>query len=338
MRPFAPSRSALAVVALCGALAAGTSFRSTGAVDEPATSPVAAPEPTRTATPGFYGGSLPPGLAMPGATGSDPEGPGATATRPDPSSTAPLPPSGAGSAQANCPDLEQRPDLPFHEFYFTRAIYGDYRNMRGLGGWGRGGGSWAIDYPKADRQFMVMVDHLVNMDLFPCANAIRLDDPALRRFPFLYALEVGRMRLGDEEVRGLRDYLNAGGFLVIDDFWGTYEWENFEREIRRVLPGRPIVEVPMDHPVFHTVYDIDEILQVPNVRQGQAGGPTHERDGYVPYVLGIFDDHDRLMVVINFNTDLGDAWEWAEDPFYPLRFSTFAAEMGVNMIVYAMSH
>ncbi|HSR40762.1 MAG TPA: DUF4159 domain-containing protein, partial [Longimicrobiales bacterium] len=153
-----------------------------------------------------------------------------------------------------------------------------------------------------------------------------------------YALEVGRMRLGDEEVRGLRDYLNAGGFLVIDDFWGTWEWQNFEHEIRRVLPGREIVELPLDHPVFSTFYDIEEILQVPNRNNGIAGRQTHERDGYTPYVLGIFDDHERLMVVINWNTDLGDAWEWAENPFYPLRFSRFAAEMGVNMIVYGMSH
>jgi hypothetical protein len=227
----------------------------------------------------------------------------------------------------------------YHEFFFTRAIYNDYRGG-GPRNWNRrrGGGSWRTDYPKADEQFMVMVDHLLNIDLYEYSNAVRLDDPAVRRFPFLYALEVGRMGLSEAEVHGLRDYLAAGGFLVIDDFWGTWEWQNFEQEISRVLPGRPIVELEMDHPIFHTFYEIEEILQVPNITNGQRGGPTYEQDGIVPHVLGIFDDHDRLMVVINWNTDLGDAWEWAENPYYPLKYSRFAAEMGINMIVYAMSH
>jgi hypothetical protein len=220
-------------------------------------------------------------------------------------------------------------------FFFTRAIYTDYGR-----GWGGGGGrgSWAIDFPKADRQFLVVLRRLTNLDAYEYENAVRLDDPALRRYPFLYALEVGRMSLTQDEVRGLRDYLNAGGFLVIDDFWGEREWANFEAEMARVLPGRPIVDLPRDHAIFRSFYDIDEILQVPNVRNGMRGGPTWECFGCEPAVRGIFDDDGRLMVVIHWNTDLGDAWEWAENPFYPLRYSTFAYQMGVNMIVYAMSH
>jgi hypothetical protein len=165
-----------------------------------------------------------------------------------------------------------------------------------------------------------------------------LTDPEIRRFPILYALEVGRMALTREEIHGLRDYLNAGGFLIIDDFWGTREWQVFEQNIRMVLPGRPIVELDPDHIIFSIFYEITEIMQVPNVRNGRYGGPTWERDGYDPYVLGIFDDDGRLMVVINWNTDLGDAWEWSDDPFYPLKYSTFAYEMGANFIVYGMSH
>ena len=138
-------------------------------------------------------------------------------------------------------------------------------------------------------------------------------------------------------MEGLRDYLHAGGFLFIDDFWGTYEWENFEWEIHKVLPGSEIVELPADHPLFSTFYVIDEILQVPNVGNARRG-ITSEQDGYVPYVRAIFDDEDRLMVLINWNTDLGDAWEWAEDPFYPLTYSNYAYQMAVNAIIYAMSH
>ena len=220
----------------------------------------------------------------------------------------------------------QRPAGP-HEFYFTRAIYSS--------GWGWS--RWATDYPKADRQFMTVVNRLIDIDGSPYENAVRLDDPRIRDFPFLYALEVGDIALSQAEIEGLRNYLLAGGFLVIDDFWGSWEWAAFEQQIRKVFPEHPIVDVPLDHPVFNAVYRIDEVLQVPAIGN-YWGGRTWERDGYEAHVRGIFDDKGRLMVLINWNTDLGDAWEWAERPEYPLKFSTFAVEMGINFIVYAMSH
>ncbi len=222
-----------------------------------------------------------------------------------------------------------------HEFFFTRGIYS------GSGGDDDWGARWSVDYPKADLQFLTALRRLSIIDAYESDNAIELDDPQLWRFPFLYILEVGSMSLTDAEVRALRNYLLAGGFMVVDDFWGTWAWENFEKEMKRVFPDRPIIEVPLTHPVFHVFYDITEILQVPNVYQGYfaaSGGPTHEYDGYVPHVRGILDDDGRLMVLINWNTDLGDAWEWADDPNYPLKFSTFAYEMGINFVIYAMTH
>ena len=224
----------------------------------------------------------------------------------------------------------KNPIADAREFFFTRAIYsgGGYR-----------GGSWATDYPKADRQFLTIIDRLVDLlDSYERENAVRLDNPDLRRFPFLYALEVGYMYMTEAEVKGLRDYLLAGGFLMIDDFWGSWEWANFESEIKRVLPEYQIEEIPLDHPIFHTVYNIEEVVQVPNYGNAQRGGRTWEQDGYNPHVRGIFDENRRLMVVINWNTDIGDAWEWAESPYYPLYYSTFAIEITVNTIVYAMSH
>lgn len=231
----------------------------------------------------------------------------------------------AGTPQEDAPAV--------HSFYFTRAAYSGW----GRGWWGRRG-SWAIDYPKADQQFLVVLQRLIGIDAYPTDHALRLDDPVIRGFPFLYALEVGRMDLTEPEVRNLRDYLLAGGFLVIDDFWGTREWAVFEHNIRRVLPGHEIVDLPMDHPIFTTFYEIDEVLQVPSINNLRCCGRTDENGGVVPYVKGILDDNDRLMVLINFNTDLGDAWEWAEQPDYPLKYSTYAFQMGVNFIVYAMSH
>lgn len=222
------------------------------------------------------------------------------------------------------------------DFYFTRGIYSSWR-----GGYGRRGGrgSWATDYPKADRQFVWGLKRITNIDAYDNENAVLLTDPDLRRYPFLYMLEVGYMQLNASEVEGLRDYLAAGGFLFIDDFWGTYEWENFEWEIHQVLPGSEIVELPADHPLFSTFYTIDEVLQVPNRSIAyNPNGPTWERDGYTPHVRAIFDERDRLIVLINWNTDLGDAWEWAEDPYYPLVYSNYAYQMAINAIIYSMSH
>jgi hypothetical protein len=221
------------------------------------------------------------------------------------------------------------------EFYFTRGIYSSWG-----GGYGRRRlGSWATDYPKADIQFLWGLKRLTNIDAYDNENAVLLTDPDLRRYPFLYMLEVGYMQLAPPEVEGLRDYLAAGGFLFIDDFWGTLEWENFEGEIHQVLPGSEIVELPADHPLFSTFYAIDEVLQVPNVGIAyNPNRPTWERDGFTPHVRAIFDERDRLIVLINWNTDLGDAWEWAEDPYYPLVYSNYAYQMAINAIIYAMSH
>lgn len=222
-------------------------------------------------------------------------------------------------------------DVPEHELYFTRGIYGGGLESSG---WGP---RWAVDYPKADQQFLVALRRLTVVDAYESEHALPLGDPALRDFPFLYVLEVGSLSLSDAEAEALRQYLLAGGFMVVDDFWGTWAWETFESQMQRVFPGRPIVEVPLEHPVFHAFYDVTEIIQVPNVHQA-AGGPTWEYDGRVPHVRGIFDDEGRLMVVINWNTDLGDAWEWADLPSYPLRYSTYALKLGINFVVYAMTY
>ena len=270
-------------------------------------------------------------LAATPATDASPAGAspaGASAAGASPTTLVGIPaaslPSQSSIAQLAMPE--------WHEFYFTRAAY----SSGGGGYWGRRR-SWSTDYPKADRQFLTVLRRLTDLDAYDGENAIGLTDPNLRRFPFLYALEVGYMNMAPGEITALRDYLLAGGFLVIDDFWGTQEWLQFQYQMGLVFPDRPIVDLDPDHPVFSTFYDIDEVLQVP-AYGNSWGGQTSERDGYTPYVRGILSDEGRLMVIINWNTDLGDAWEWAEQPDYPLQYSTFAYQMGVNMIVYAMSH
>lgn len=180
-----------------------------------------------------------------------------------------------------------------------------------------------------------------DIDVYVGENSPTLDDPDLHRFPFLYALEVGGMSLRPSEVEGLRSYLLHGGFLVIDDFWDDWEWYNFQVEIAQVLPEYEIVDIPFEHPVLHAVYDVEEIIQVPNISNARRGGPTGEcwyDPVCAPFVKGIFDEKGRLMVIINGNTDLGDAWEHADNPYYPTYYSTYAFFMGMNMIVYALAN
>lgn len=227
---------------------------------------------------------------------------------------------------------EFEPNAYGPEFHFTRAVYSS-----GLNGFGRGG-SWATDFPKADRQFLYLIQRtLALLDPDEDENPRLLDDPELRRFPWLYMLEVGSMSLSPSEIEGLRGYLEAGGFLVVDDFWGSWQWANFEEEMRKVFPVRPIVDIPIEHEIFRSFYNIEEILQVPSINNA-VRGRTSEQDGIVPHVRGILDDTGRIMVVINWNTDLGDAWEWAESPDYPFEYSSFAYKLGVNYIIYSMTH
>jgi hypothetical protein len=155
----------------------------------------------------------------------------------------------------------------------------------------------------------------------------------------IYSTEGGQMVFDDTDGAILRKYLERGGFWMIDDFWGTFEWANFERTMKKVFPNRKIVDIPLSHPIFHAFYDIDERMQVPNIGYAYLPGtPSWELDGYEPQVRGIFDDTGRLMVFINHNTDLMDASEWADDPLYPHKFSAYSYKVFSNAVVYALSH
>ena len=217
------------------------------------------------------------------------------------------------------------------EFTFVRVVYTGLREF----GYYK---NWYTDWPKADRQFVLGIQRLTNIRVADQGKALPLTDKEIFRYPFIYSVEVGHWNLTDEEVAGLREYLQRGGFLFCDDFWGSREWANFERNIHRVLPDRKIVELSMDHPVFHSYYDIQQIIQTPNVGNALYKNYTYEEDGFVPHCMGIFDGKGRLMVIINWNTDLGDAWEWADLPGYPAKYSTYAYRIGINAIIYAMSH
>lgn len=146
------------------------------------------------------------------------------------------------------------------------------------------------------------------------------------------------MVLSKEDAANLREYLLRGGFLMLDDFWGEYEWQHVREQMRQVFPEYQIRELPLTHPVFHCYFDIDEVLQVPLFFNYLNRGRTDEKGGTVPYYMGMVDENDRLMVFIARNGDNGDAWEWIDDPRYPLKYGLQAYKLGINAIVYAMTH
>ena len=217
------------------------------------------------------------------------------------------------------------------EFVFARMVYTGIVSRQYIP-------SWTTDWPKSDRQFVLGIKRLTNIRVAEETVAVSLTNPDLYKYPFIYSVECGYWSLTDDEIKGLREYLKRGGFLFCDDFWGTYEWEIFRENILKVLPEGRISDIPLSHHIFHCYYDIEELVQVPYIMQALYSTQTYEQDGYFPYCRGIFDENDRLMVMINWNTDLGDAWEHADHPDLPTRYSTYAYKIGINAIVYAMSH
>jgi hypothetical protein len=216
------------------------------------------------------------------------------------------------------------------EWAFARLRYPSFR------GGGRGGG-WATDYPKADRQFVQGVRRLTRLHTKSVEQVVDLESDEIFNWPWIYAVEVGRWGLSDAQCRKLREYLLRGGFLMTDDFHGTREWSVFMESMGRVFPDRPVEEVEDSDAIFHVLYDLDKRVQVPGIAP-LSWGVTYEQDGFEPRWRGIFDDKHRIMVAICHNMDLGDAWEWADHPAYPERYASLSYRIGVNYIIYAMTH
>jgi hypothetical protein len=215
------------------------------------------------------------------------------------------------------------------EFRFVRMQYSERSGARG---WGR----WLVDYPEAEYFFTHGVRRLTRVDIGE-PQIVRLTDDALFLHPWLYAVEVGYWYLSDVEAARLREYLLRGGFLMVDDFHGTLEWAQFIESMTRVFPDRPIVDIPDGDAVLNVLYELDQRIQIPGIGAWMRGR-TYERDGYDPHWRGIYDDHGRLVVAINFNMDLGDAWEHADDPRYPEAMTRLAYQFAVNYVIYAMTH
>lgn len=234
------------------------------------------------------------------------------------------------------PEWKVDADFKTDLFTFVRVKYGGY---------GRGSG-WATDYPDADLNFPWRLQQLTSLKVAPQPKVIELTDDALFDYPWIYMIEPGGLRFTEEEVVALRRYLLNGGFLMVDDFWGDEEWDNFYGEIKRVFPDREPVELPIEHGIFRCVYPLKEKVQVPSIHAARRGDENQSNERpWDPstrevHYKALFDDKGRMMSIICHNTDLGDGWEReGEDEWY---FRTFSEPrsypMGINIVFWAMTH
>jgi hypothetical protein len=249
----------------------------------------------------------------------------------------------AGSVVAGAQNFIRRGRAPLREptpesfdggFTFCRGMYTAVRrNPSGAG--------WTTDYPDADINFSIRLSELTKTrvsrrpDGEPNHLTLRLTDDNLFNCPYLHMEDMGAAEFTEQEVVRLREYLTKGGFLWVDDFWGHLEWNYWVEQISRVLPPKdyPIFDLKPDHPLFHTQYPVKGVPQIPSIRVWRPGGSTSE------YGRGIADKAGRLMVFMTHNTDIDDAWEReGEDPRYFLEFGPNGYALGINVILYALSH
>jgi len=246
-----------------------------------------------------------------------------------------LPPARANVALWNV-DPQFNKDL----FTFVRLRFtsGEYRQPD------KTGDGWKADWPNADLNFSFRLQQMTSMLVNPVPIQLDITDPALFTYPFAFIEQVGRLQFTDEEVLILRRWLLNGGFLEVGDHWGPYEYENFRQQMKRVFPNNDPVDLPIEHPIFHCIFDLKSKPQIPEMYiavRNQGSGITWEReDSKEAFFRGIFDDKGRMMVCICSNTDLTDGWEQesSNEWFFHEFCEKKAYPMGINIVFYAMTH
>ncbi len=233
------------------------------------------------------------------------------------------------------------------EFHFLRMEYTDLPQYHRRFGFssraGQGTGWWLMDWPAAENHFTAGLTRLTRLDAGDPRH-MRVTDDRIFDYPWIYATQVGWWGLSDAETARLREYLLRGGFLVTDDFYGDEQWEVFRRTMERVLPGAAITDIARGDSVMHVLYDIREqdLVFIPGSRHLRRGPGGHiqvyQPEGTVPAWRAMYDGRNRLVVAINYNTDVADAWEFADVPYYPEKMTTLAYRYGINYVLYAMTH
>ena len=217
------------------------------------------------------------------------------------------------------------------EFALGRLRYRSPLDRR-RGGYSR----WGIDANKGDRLFIGILNRLTRIDTQPIETIIDIDSDGVFDLPFLFAISAGDWELSASQAARLRKYLDRGGFLMVDDFHNEGEWENFMRGIRQIYPQPDIVELTDSDQPFHVLFDMKDRVRVPGANVVHGSGI--ERGGVEPHWRALVDERGRMVVAICFNMDVGDGWEFADDPQYPERFASEAIRLGTNYVVYAMTH
>lgn len=236
----------------------------------------------------------------------------------------------AGQRRSQEPEYSQF-NVPYDgRFTFVRLRFTPLEGWSGGGGYWRGRDlKWDHDYPRAERNFMKILSELTGLDPYlDGGNILSADDPLLFKYPVAYLCEPGFWTVTPDEAENLRTYLLKGGFLIIDDFAGQ-QWFNFAEKMQQVLPDAHLVRLGVSHPIFHAFFDMESLNHL------------HPNYGVQAEYFGIFEDNDpnkRLMVIVNYNNDVGDYWEWSDQGFIPIELSNEAYKLGVNYVVYAMTH
>lgn len=221
------------------------------------------------------------------------------------------------------------------EFHFLRLEYRDGPWARRFWGGSGGRGWWMQDWPEAEAHFAQGIRRITRIHIGENRH-LPLTDNRIFDHPWIYATQTGYWDLSDQETARLRDYLDRGGFLVVDDFYGPRDWEIFQQTMTRVFPGRPIVDLPEGDRLLHVLFDIKERVFIPGLRHLRAGGRVMQPGE--PTWRAIYDQRGRLAVAVNFNMDIGDAWEHADMPEYPAEMTGLAYRFGINYIIYSMTH
>ena len=242
------------------------------------------------------------------------------------------------------PDYQAKTEFGFARLMFPPGPLNGYRGRDW--DWHEGNSLWTQDYPRADRHFLLAVRRLSRVDARSVEQVVNLDEGDAYDWPWLYAVQVGEWGLTDKQGQALREYCLRGGFFMADDLHTQYEWQEFYTRIMKAFPDRQIVDIPDSDAINHTVYDTVEKVQIPGFAHTRKGykdsvpvlGVYNDPSGRGAHWRGIYDDKGRVMVAISYNSDVGDAWEYADDDRYPANFANQSIRLGVNYIVYAMSH
>lgn len=244
-----------------------------------------------------------------------------------------------GRYRDRTPRLVTEPMWPANEpfqddvFTFARVQY----TSSGVQ-WGQP--QWSVDYPDSDLNLSYRLNELTSLEVNPLPVIVRFDQPEVYNYPFLYLIEPGLMSLTPDEIEGFRQYIERGGFVMVDDFWGEREWAVFESQMKRVFPDRDIIDVPLEHEIFNMIYTIKEKPQIPSIGHFRMGYTADRWDAPHANYRAILDEQGRVVVMICHNTDLGDGWEreGVDTSYFDLYSEKYAYPLGINIVMYAMTH